>query len=89
MRTIYLREDLEGFSRKVLIDMAYLVSHKKIRLLKRYYKETLYLPYYSNSHPATKPERYFLTKDKILKEDEHHYFFNFPFKFDEVEGKEP
>ena len=85
MRTIYLREDLEGFSRKVLIDMAYLVGHKKIRLLKRYYKETLYLPFNSNSQGSSNSERFYLTKDKIKSEDENHYFFDFPFKPEQVE----
>lgn len=84
MRTIYLRKDTNNGTRKILIDMPYLVSHKKIRLPKWQWEEGLYLPY--------KPERanvefeiYFLSEDKIIDKDENHYFFEFPFRAEQVE----
>ena len=83
MRTIYLRKDQGNFTRKVLIDMAYLVSNKKIRLPKTYFEEGLYLPYFDNK--AVETEKYFLTKDKIISEDHDHYYFKFPFKAEQVE----
>ena len=56
-----------------MIDMAYLVSHNQIRLPKVYYEEGLYLPYFNKNEI----DKYLLTKDKIVKEDENHYFFKF------------
>ncbi len=85
MRTIYLRDESNGFVRKVLLDMAYLVSHKKIRLLKTYFKEELYLPFSPVGKTSDRTEKYYLTKDKIKSEDANHYFFDFPFKPDQVE----
>ena len=84
MRTIYLRKDYNSHIRKVLIDMAYLVSHKKIRLPKYYFEDGLYLPHISKNENEI--EKYFLTKDKIISETQDHYFFDFPFKADEVEN---
>ncbi len=84
MRTIYLRKDQGNFTRRVLIDMAYLVSNKKIRLPKTYFEDGLYLPYFNNK--STETEKYFLTKDKIISEDQNHYYFKFPFKPEQVEN---
>ena len=84
MRTIYLRKDYDSHTRKVLIDMAFLVSHNKIRLAKYYFEEGLYLPYISKNNKDV--EKYLLTKDKIISETKDHYFFNFPFKAEEVEN---
>jgi len=85
MRTLYLRKDDVNFTRKILIDMAYLVSHKKIRLPKIYFEDSLYLPYFkdNDNHQVSK---YFLKKDDIISEDQNHYFFNFPFKPAQVEN---
>ncbi len=86
MRTIYLRKEYPTHIRKVLIDMAYLVSHKKIRLIKTYYEEGLFLPYLpSLKDKEPKVEKYFLTKDKIKSESSDFYFFDFPFKPEQVE----
>lgn len=82
MRSIYLRTESEQLVRKVMIDMAYLVSHKKIRLPKIYYEEGIYLPIMKGNQI----EKYYLTKDKIIKEDEFHYFFDFPFSAGQVEN---
>jgi hypothetical protein len=82
MRTLYLRKEAGGNIRKILLDMAYLVSHKKIRLPKIYFEEGLFLPYLNNGQT----DKYFLTKDKITSEDSNHYFFDFPFTPEKVEN---
>lgn len=83
MRPIYLIKDEGSFQRKVMLDMAWLSSYKQIRLLKIYFEECLFLPFKSKN--KNEIEKYFLTKDNILKEDNDHYFFKFPFKPEEVE----
>jgi hypothetical protein len=85
MRPVYLRKDNHNGIRKVMLDMAYLVSHKKIRLLKFLWEEGLYLPFTPKNNKE-KTEKYFLTKDKVIKEGENHYFFDFPFKHEQVEN---
>jgi hypothetical protein len=85
MRTIYLRKDDINITRKILIDMAYLVSHKKIRMLKINFEDSLYLPYFNdkdNQHVS----KHFLTRDEIVFEDHDHYYFKFPFKPAQVEN---
>ena len=82
MRQLYLRTENRNSLRKVMIDMAYLVSHHQIRLPKEYYEEGLYLPYFNENGT----DKYPLTKDKIIKEDENHYFFDFPFSAEKVEN---
>jgi hypothetical protein len=86
MRALYLQKEELGFFRKIMIDMAYLASHKQIRLPKYYFEDDLFFPYSPNKKDPANIEKYFLTKDKIIKEDEHHYFFIFPFKADQVES---
>jgi len=85
MRTIYLRKDYKDYTRKILLDMAYLVAHKKIRLPKIYFEDNLYLPFISEAN-NNQPQKYFLTKDKVISEDTNHYFFDFPFKAKQVEN---
>ncbi|QQS34717.1 MAG: hypothetical protein IPM56_10635 [Ignavibacteriales bacterium] len=84
MRTIYLRKEDNLITRKVLLDMAYLVSHKKIRLPKYQLEEGLYLLYLPDVKEKSRIEKYFLTRDKIFSEDNYHYYFKFPFKADQV-----
>jgi len=84
MSTYYLRVNAHNRTRKILIDMAYLAKHNIIRLPKYYFEEGLYLPYKSDGNSTI--EKYELTKDKIIKEDENFYFFKFPFKYNQVEG---
>jgi len=83
MRTIYLKVNRNGLIRKVGIDMAFLSSHKKIRLPKYYFEEGLYLSYKKNLKESS-VEEYYLTKDKIKKEDTDFYYFDFPFKVEQV-----
>ena len=85
MSTFYLRIGDKAKTRKILIDMAYLTKHNIIRLPKYYFEDGLYLPYKSNSGDSSF-EKYELTKDKIIKEDENFYYFKFPFKHEQVEG---
>jgi hypothetical protein len=66
-----------------MLDMAWLSSHKQIRLPKYYLEDGIYLLHKSKF--KNEVEKYFLTKDKIVKEDVDHYFFKFPFKPQEVE----
>jgi hypothetical protein len=84
MRTLYLRKDDIDITRKVLVDMAYLVSHNKIRLPKNYFEDSLYLPYFKDKDKQ-KVCKYYLTKSDIVSEDQNHYFFKFPFKAAQVE----
>lgn len=83
MRPIYLIKDHNSFQRKIMLDMAWLASHKQIRLFKTYFEDGLYIPYRVNNDQ--KIDKYYLTRDKIIREDEHHYFFDFPFSADQVE----
>lgn len=86
MSTYYLRVETHNRIRKILIDMALLAKHNIIRLPKYYYEEGLYLPYRKNTDGNSTIEKYELTKDKIIKEDNDHYYFRFPFKHEQVEG---
>lgn len=80
MRATYLRVNKNGLTRKVAIDLAFLAKHGKIRFPKYLYEEGLYLPFIKNPKENNILEQYFLSKDKILKEDQNFYYFNFPFK---------
>lgn len=86
MRPIYLYIDKYGITRKVAIDLAYLFPHKQIRLPKWQYEDGLYLIYLPNPNDNSKAEKYFLTKDKIIKEDNDFYYFNFPFRYEQLSG---
>ncbi len=85
MRTLYLRKEDLNLTRKVLLDMAFISTHKRIRILKYLFEEGMYLPFYKNGKNKTDPDRYYLTKDKMIKEDRDFYYFKFPFKADQVE----
>ncbi len=84
MKPVYFRIETNNNTRKVMVDMAYLAGHKKIRLPKWQWEEGLFLPY-KPERTNVEFERYFLSKDKIIKEDPDHYFFNFPFRVEQVE----
>lgn len=83
MRTIYLSVIRNGLIRKVGIDMAFLSSHNKIRLPKYYFEEGLYLSFKKDLKESN-IEQYFLTRDKVKKEDNDFYYFDFPFKVEQV-----
>ncbi len=84
MKPIYARKETNKGTRKVMLDMAFLVTHKQIRLPKYYMEEGLYLPYYANGDKS-KVEKFFLSKENAKKEDDHFYYFDFRFKPAQVE----
>ena len=83
MRTIYLRKEEGSTLRKVLLDMAFLSSHKKIRFPQYKFEEGLY--FLCKPKGSDRVEKYFLTKDKIVSQDRDFYYFAFPFKAVQVE----
>lgn len=83
MRTIYLRVDKNGITRKIGIDMAFLAKHNIIRLPKYYFEGGLYLPY-KDLKDNSAVKRYELTIDKAYKTDKDFYYFKFPFKMEQV-----
>lgn len=83
MRTIYLHVEKNGMLRKVSIDMAFLAKHNLLRLPRYYYEDGLYF-LFMDSNSGNHSEKYYLTKDKIKKEDNNFYYFPFPFKMEQV-----
>jgi len=83
MRTIYLHVEKYGLIRKIAVDMAFLAKHNIIRLPKYYFEDGLFLPFKDLKNNSS-IEKYFLTKDKIFKEDNDFYYFKFPFKMEQV-----
>jgi hypothetical protein len=84
MGIYYLRVNKNKNIRKVAIDMAYLAKHKTIRLPKYYLEEGLYLPFVNMGDDHKQEQEYYLSNDKIVKEDEDFYYFKFPFKHNQV-----
>ena len=84
MGIYYLRVYKNNNIRKVAIDMAFLAKHRTIRLPKYYLEEGLYIPFVDKDDDSNKVEEYFLTNDKIIKEDDDFYYFKFPFKHHQV-----
>jgi len=68
-----------------MLDMAYLVSNKKIRLPKYYMEDGLYLPYYPDKNDKVKTEKLFLTKENAKNEDNDFYYYDFKLKPEQVE----
>lgn len=85
MRPIYLYANTGGILRKIAVDMAYLFAHNKIRLPKYYFEDSLHF-LYSDAKDLNKTEQYFLTKDKVVKEDNDFFYFDFPVKLNQVIG---
>jgi hypothetical protein len=83
MRTIYIKVEKNGIIRKISLDMAYLSAHKKIRLPKYYFEDGLFLDYKELGNNSDF-KKLFLTRDKIKKEDSDFYYFEFPFKLEQV-----
>jgi hypothetical protein len=83
MRTIYLAVERNNLIRKVGIDMAFLAKHNLIRLPKYYYEEGLYFSYKDFKNNSL-IEKYFLKKDKSIKEDTDFYYFKLPFKIEQM-----
>ena len=81
MKPVYALIDANNITRKILLDMAYLAEHKQIRFFKYLYEEGLYLLYSGDKKDPEKIEKYFLTRDKIKKEDENYLFLELPKEF--------
>ncbi len=75
MSPVYLQKESNGQTRKVMLDMAYLVSHKKIRLPKYLFEDELFIPYFKNPNSKAELDKYFLTKDRIEKQDDRFLLF--------------
>lgn len=84
MRPIYFYIDKYGITRKVALDLPYLFAHKEIRLPKWQFEDGLYLRYYPDLKDQSKIEKYFITKDKIIREDKNFYYFKFPFRYEQL-----
>jgi len=80
---IYLRVNSMGILRKVAVDMAFLLTHKKIRLPKNYFEEGLYFLHKTEKSESL-TEKYYLTRDKIILEDKVYYYFDFQLKLEQV-----
>ena len=81
MKPVYALKDANNITRKVMLDMAYLAEHKQIRFFKYLYEDGLYLLYSGDKKNPEKIEKFFLTRDKIKKEDENYLFFELPKEF--------
>jgi hypothetical protein len=81
MKPVYALIDANNITRKILLDMAYLAEHKQIRFFKYLYEDGLYLLYSGDKKNPEKIEKFFLTRDKIKKEDENYLFFELPKEF--------
>lgn len=84
MSPVYLQKDSNGQIRKVMLDMAYLVSHKTIRLPKYLYEDELFISYFKDPKSKKESDKYFLTNEKIVNKDNNFYYFNFPFKDEQI-----
>lgn len=85
MKPLYARKETVHGIRKVMLDMAFIVTNKKIRLPKYYMEEGLFLPYYPDKKDKSKTEKFFLTRENAKKEDENFYYYDFKLKPEQVE----
>jgi hypothetical protein len=85
MKPIYIRKESDNILRKIMLDMPYLSTYKKIRFPKWQWEDGLYIPY-KPERTIVEFEKYYLSADRIVKEDENFYYFNFPFNVEQVEG---
>ncbi|MDR3611669.1 MAG: hypothetical protein P4L27_13955 [Ignavibacteriaceae bacterium] len=81
MKPVYALKDQGDMTRKIMLDMAYLAEHNKIRFYKYLYEDGLYFLYFGDKKDPGRIEKYFLTRDKIKKEDESYMFFELPSGF--------
>lgn len=82
MRPVYFRKD-GPITRKIMADMAFLVTHKMIRFPKWLYEEGLYFLY--KDIKSGTPGKFVLNKDDAKKQDESFYYFPFPYKENQIE----
>lgn len=84
MKPIYARTEKNGV-RKVMLDMAFIVTNRMIRLPKYYMEDGLYFPYYPDKKDKNKIEKFYLDKVKAKKEDNNFYYYDFKLKPEQVE----
>ena len=78
MKPVYIQKDSGSFIRKIMMDMAFLSEHKQIRLYKYLFEDGLYFLYSNHKKDGDKVEKFFLTKDKVKKEDINYMYFELP-----------
>ena len=78
MKPVYALKDANNITRKILLDMAYLAEHNQIRFFKYLYEDGLYFLFSGDKKNPGKIEKYFLTLDKVKKEDGDYLFFELP-----------
>jgi hypothetical protein len=81
MKPVYVLKDQGNMTRKVMLDIAYLTEHNKIRFFKYLYEDGLYFNYSVEKKEPGKVEKYFLTREKIKKEDDNFMYFELPAGF--------
>jgi hypothetical protein len=86
MKPIYVRKEANNTTRKIMLDMAFISSNKKIRFPKYYMEDGLYFPYYPDKNDKSKIEIFLLKKENAKKEDNDFYYYDFPFKAEQVEN---
>ena len=78
MKPVYALKDANNITRKILLDMAYLAEHNQIRFFKYLYENGLYFHFSGDKKNPDKIDKYFLTMDKVKKEDGDYLFFELP-----------
>lgn len=81
MKPVYALKDANNITRKVMLDMAYLAEHKQIRFFKYLYEDGFYFFFSGDKKNPEKTEKYYLTRDKVKKEDRDFLFFDLPFGY--------
>ena len=79
MKSVYALKDAKNITRKIMLDMAYLAEHNQIRFFKYLYEDGLYFLFSDDKKNPGKKEKYFLSRDKVKKEDRNYLFFNLPY----------
>jgi len=81
VKPVYALKDANNITRKVMLDMAYLAEHKQIRFFKYLYEDGFYFFFSGDKKNPEKTEKYYLTRDKVKKEDRDFLFFDLPFGY--------
>jgi hypothetical protein len=85
MKPIYARKETSNGTRRIMLDMAFLVSNKKIRFPKYYMEDGLFLPYYPDKNDKTKTEKLLISKENAKSQDNDFYYYDFRLKPEQVE----
>lgn len=85
MNTIYIIKETDKLQRKALVDMPFLAEKNLIRVQKSMFEENSFIYFFPDKDKKAKPEKFFLVKDNLKKEDSTFYYFKFPFKKEQFE----